>query len=1243
MMRRGLLCIAGILLAAACGGPPASAPKIEGGLESSVARAFQEEATGDPARAEALWLDALDAASRSEGDPWHVSVAEASLDALVYRSVYALSGARSALAHRVKDSATEARLEAIAARAGGAVVPGLVARARTSLAEQRGDPRAAESLRASSGCVREATVLGPESFTRLGALRASSALDRFDAPLPAGTRSPGPFGRESAAQTLRANGCRLELGSVGSQTGVREVVVDLIVPRPQKIGLLLATRSPALLRVGGRPVLERSFDLGGSVTTRLARVDVPAGTVRLVARVGQGGPQDSLELAAWDERGAPLSSHAPKPGDHASADARGSVTLLAPSPKDAKAELTAALAELATGDDRAAESRLQGAMIRSPKDPALALAYGRAVRKAQDLDPVHVTDRARSSFDQVLATWPGAWEAVLEQASLAASRRGEGEARVEGLKELDKRRGAVLGPSAAFLDAFEAIEAGRGELFDRAKAAHDRARRALAGTALLREVDRSAIPRQGKDALAFECDTGKGADRTALACYAQKRSVGDMAGAEAEVARIRTLLGAPKFFLAGSLRDALGRGALEEAARYYEALPEGERTLAFLHAVRPNEPFASYGRLALVARDAPAALPALFTAKGKQSLAEFEGVAERVTQADRKAPLLPSAATAILVHEERYAISPEGLLSFVLFDVRRITGTADVESNAQVNPPSLGGRATVRVLRRRVYKRDGRILSPDPTPRAAQSHADLSQLEAGDAVEAVYAGYALPNERGDLAFDTPDLLPERTGVASGHVELRLPEGKSGALWSHPALGKPEESREGSSRVLTWKLENRASRRLEDGTPKMDRSCNVSFSTARWADLGVGLRESLIALDDRSPEVSSWIREAATKDGRRLEGRALVEAVVAATGETLKVSSPGVLSDYELGRVDFTQSQTARTMLTGHQGSRTWIVVRALRELGVQAEVLVAEDGPFSADPNFPPHLGRFTHPLALVHTEEPGPGGKPRGVDILVDADVQGPPLPAGRISPELRGRSALHEDGTIGVLPKLDGPVERDEVDLRLVLDEKGNARGVLTVLLRGRAAQQLAEAFVRVVGNERQRALQSVALAWLPFASVDKVELSSREGSWEVAIRAEVSVGSYAQVESSGTWVLPGIDPVHIVYPRPYVSTLGNLYATQSGREGAFAVDRAVQYHARRRVELPKGARVVRQPGAFEVRTAALESSRSLSVSGALVEEDFVLGLPTGTIPRDRYDAFVEDTRKTDEAFLASLRVAP
>jgi len=1244
-----VLALAAPLGLVACGDPKPTTPTTDPTLYAAAERAYHIEITEDSAQSEAAWLDALERVAEADGDPFQLPVALAALDALVYRNVSAYSGARSALAFRVGAPKTDARLGAIAKKAKGTFVPGLVARARTTLAEVRGNAEGAAVVRRDSGCATAATVLGPIRATRLSELEKPSALERYDALVPTQTTSPGPFGRTIAPETVAASDCRLELGAVSSQTGTREVVVDVEVPAQGRVGLMIATRSPMHLRAGGSPVLTRPLATGGGESLHFAEVAATPGKLRVVARVGQSGSQDALAIHAFSPTGAPLVTTAPKAGDFATSKATEVRRVSWPTKGAASKtrdgeDLVLGLAELSARLDRDAETRLAAAAARAPGDPALSLAYARAIRNMTDLEPVHVSERARVAYERALEKAPGAWEAVVELASLAGQRRAEGEARIVALKEIEKRAAGVKGGAADLVLAFEALEAGNADLHDRAKNAREALRTKLGGSVLFESIDRETTQRRGPESLAFECQRGPNRDATSLRCYVEKRLAADTQGAEAELTRLRGLFGAPRYFLSGSLRDAMYRGDKAMAKRLYDALPEGEKTVAFLHATSPDASLADVWARALRASDAPASLPGVLSAKGASALSAFDGIAEKVTEADRKEQALPTAGTAVLVHEERYAVSPEGVTTYVLFDVRRLTGTADVESHAQAAAPSLGGRATTRTLRRRIFKKDGRILTPDQTPRASQAHADLSQLEAGDYVEAIYTGVALPNDRGDVAFDTTDLLPERTGVAKATLEIRLPTGKPFATFSHPLLGKATERTEGGTRILSYSLTNRLGRRFEDGTPKMDRSCNFSLSSARWSDLGESLAETVASLDDRgSPEVSAWIAEASTKDGKRLEGRALVDALVAASGQALKVASAPTLSDYELGRTESFASQTARTMLTRHEGSRTWLVVRALRELGIPAEIIVAEDFPFSSDPAYPPHLGRFTHPLAWVHLTTKNPNGSTQKEDVIVDADVQGPPLPAGRVSPELRGRSALLPSGAIVPLPKQDTGGERDEVDLRLTIDESGNAKGSLTVLVRGRSAQQLAEAFVRVVGADRQRALQGIALAWVPFASVDKVELSSREGSWEVAIRAEISVGSYAQAEAQGTWVLPGLEPVHIVYPRPYVATLGNLYTSQSGRQGAFAVDRAVQFHVRRRVELPKGAKIVRQPGPFEIRSPELDAQRLMRVDGAVIEEDFTLNLPTGTLSKERYATFAQDARKTDDGFLASLRVDP
>jgi hypothetical protein len=255
--------------------------------------------------------------------------------------------------------------------------------------------------------------------------------------------------------------------------------------------------------------------------------------------------------------------------------------------------------------------------------------------------------------------------------------------------------------------------------------------------------------------------------------------------------------------------------------------------------------------------------------------------------------------------------------------------------------------------------------------------------------------------------------------------------------------------------------------------------------------------------------------------------------------------------------------------------------------------------------------------------------------------------LPAGRVSPELRGRLALYPDATIAPLPAgTETDHDRDEIDIRLALDEAGNARGTFAVVLHGRSAQSLAESLFRIVGAERQRALRDVVLAWLPWANVDDVTLASAEGSWQVSLRADVSVGGYAQAQGDKTWLLPGSDTLHWAWPRARISSLGATFAARAERESALAVSTALQYHMHRKIELPSGAAVARLPGPVDVSTELLQASRKLTVetrdSGKVIDEDFSLAVATGTVAKADYARFVTAAHAADDGFLASARVS-
>jgi len=1287
--RLAVLCAVPVVTGVAgCGGgaPEARVPASTTAAIAKLVAATREEAVGDPNRAKQMHLDSLDALP-APSDPWHLVLLQASLDALVGREVSGLSELteNAALVYRTKDASlwksgegkepVADRLPRIYDKIEGPFGKGLVARSLRELAEHRGDWEAAERWRAKSGCVHEATVVGPLTWTSITGVKEKDPLASFDAPLAVRYEAVGPFAEAPVPVAVRGRGCDIDLSAPGRDRGVRDVVVDVGVKASGYIGVGLRASSAATMRVGGKLVLERPYELGDRAVFRAARVKVERGTVRIVVRVGTTEDVESIEIGAWDAAGAPLAAHAPRAGERGSARALESEATAYPPAKTADEKVSLALGALGARDGRTAErvlsadARAATAKASHSVPPELLLVYARAVDTALDLPPVYRAERARAAYERVLETWPGAWEAAISHAVLAGVRRGQGEARIETLRDLDAHRAKVGAFGAPVLDAFDAAESARDSLFDRARSALGRAAATLDGSSLLHEAQRVAVERGPVDLARFECAASPPNDRQSLACYNALHAAGDAKAAAEELERLRRVRGAPDLYLALSLHDALISGDRTAAVSAYQAMLPGERTLHALASTRALEgswrtgswPIPSLGvdrnltrdllAIAPDARDAPYGIAALLLAAGEDPFAPFAGVAERVTAADRAQPVMANAATVILAHDERYDIDPRGLVHYRMLDVRRVSGTTDVESNAQAAPAAIQGKTAGRVLRRRIFKKDGRVLEPDRTPNAAQSHADLAQLEQGDTVEAIYEGWTLPGETGDIGIDTPDLLPDRTAVANASIEIRLPAALKVAMWNHPLLGKPAESRADGRKTLRWAMKDRSVRRQEEGTPKMDRSVAVSLSTTSWEDVARALRETLASFDEHDPEVAAWAREAAKG---KAPSRELVAAVVEAAGTTVREASQSVLSDFGVGGTQGAQSNTARTILTEHEGSRTWLVVRALRELGVPARVAIAEEEPYSADPNFPPEFGRFLHPLAVARV----PAGKAGFEDVWIDADVPGPPLPAGRISPELRGRMLLEQDGKITSMASAvgasssgmgsgigDGDSERDEVDLRLALDEKGDAKGTFRATLRGRAAQDIAEALVRVVGVERQRALRNVVLAWVPFANVDDVALSSTEGSWQVSLRADITVGGYAQVEGTSprTWVLPGIAPIHVVFPRAFVTTLGSAYASVGAREDALAINRAIQYRAHFRIELPKGAKVVAKPAPFELKTGPLDAQRRLSADGSVLEDDFVLSIATSTISKGQYAAFVANAHRTDDAFLASTRIAP
>ncbi|MFO0660982.1 MAG: hypothetical protein U0165_14295 [Polyangiaceae bacterium] len=1161
----------------------------------------------------------------------------AGLDALVWRTVVGVEriAPLHAIAYRSPGAAEQISNKLSALHATGKGAPyarAILAQALLDLAKYRGDAQAAD-CGVRNGLVTCAAGVGPifDGLSLRGVENATAVEDPA-APFRESYAGIAPFSTSVKPVALEADDGVLDVVDINAQPGLYALVADVELTKPTKLTLLLQSTSAAAVVVGGKVAVTRPFSLGGGAVVRIGTADVGAGKVRIVARVGANDDGSRVTLRVLDEHGDPVATSVPAPGTTANLVAgRAGPVELAPVQREGLELFSAALACL--NDTRTASRLLEDAARQSNASPLTALLYARTVYLADDVPEVKRIERMRASFERAVAGWPTSWEALIGQAVLSGARKSFVEGRAEALRDLlaATAREPSLNP---LVHAFAAGTAAEANITDVARAELAETRKKLDGAYMVDALDAKVIPRIGKEAESLLCETPS-RDRQSLGCLQIKAQRGDHAGFDTELARLRALRGSQRALLTTELRQRMTEGDIPRFLSVYDALAPGQRTMSFLGLVAtsaPDEVRKRINRDRLSTRDTPTAIPPLRGLLGDDVIRAMEAKGAAIVAEDRKrAEEQSSAATLVLLHDEKYDIEADGMMHIITHDIRRVMGTTDVESGIGGTSAGLIGRDVRRVVRRIVHKKNGRDLEPFRPANAAQGHADLSQLEPGDTVEQIVEGWALPNRAGQIVVDTPDLLPERTGVARASLEIRYPKKIEFARHAHALLGKPQESDDGDTHIVRFELKNALPRRIEDGLARMDRDVSLSFGTYSWNQVARHIAETLRALDDKDPYVTRWAKNAAGEGAA--VNKATVEKVLGEIGKTIKVANGGLLSDVGATFLAGSQAVTARHILEIGQGTRTWPLYRVLRELGIDSEIVVAEREPFSADPAYPARPGRFEHPLLVVHL----PAAE--GGDVWIDADVSGPPLPLGRVSPELRGRVAIRANGEIIPVQGASSGDSADEAEIKLVVDANGNAKGTLTATQRGRPAQQLAEALERVVGADRREMLRAVVLGWMPWATVDDVSLSSSEGSWQIQLRAEISVPSFAQREGK-SWVLPGVEPLHAFFPRPAVSTIAARLTTQAARDSALAIDNAFQYRIRRHIELPQGATIT-QPPSVNVKHERLEASRKATVNGNVMDEELTLSISTGTVSVEAYRPFAAEVQKVDDAFLGTTRV--
>ncbi len=1239
--RRRFAGIFGVLVLASCRPHTAERPSVShAALPMMFDSALSAEAH-DPLAASG-YLDAIDATLERWNDPWAAPVLAASLDALVWRRTAELPrNVDHAIVHRSRAAFIDvtARLRAAHSRAVDHPILGpMLAFSLHELALRTGAIPEAAAFRRQAGCVEQAVVIGPLAWPALSSLDAPLAIPTVG-PLPARLPGVGPFGNEVAFEPSLADACALELGATGSNGGLRAIVVDVLQPKAGWVYAAVGARSPIRLDLGGETLVKRTLDTTEGTALGFGRAWVEAGRARLVLRIAPIEVGERVSLQLVDEHGVPIATVAPVAGEQAGTRAsRASTIELVPEPHSREELITAASADLALGLDRRAGRRLDQPGALSAEPPThVQLLRMRSWRAADELTGVTLDNILRSTAERAQTQCPDCWEARLAAAQSSLERAGAGSGTFAALVGLgvtrprdSLRETKHSAPELAYL----ALTAHAANLKDVARNAYEELAVVSPGSALTADVDAVIHTRVGRELIEAACRGGT--SRSAPSCLMALLETDNLDGAVAELERLRRLRGSPALFRKLELGQWLAHGHVERAARLYDALPLAERDTALLALLAPTDARQRLERDLLNLGDAPYGYEPLARMLGVVAdpapALEAEGVV--LVAKDRADAFLPGAGTAVLRHIERYDVNARGLLFYWTYDLRRLSDTEDVASGAEADDPRVMGKWASRVLRRRIHKRDGRVLDPDPNAHGTQGHTDLSQLEKGDYVERIAIGWALPEEHGQLVVDGPDSMPPRTSVREGRIELRRPTSVPMKVWAHALLGEPVTEERDGIVTSTWRLANLAPRRLELDVPPLEAHVAVSFGTDDYSRIGRALGEHLRMRDEADPFVARFTAAALGPDATALDQEARVLRITAAVGKAVRIADPRALSDH-VAAFSGDRGELAREILERGDGSRTWVVHRALREAGIESRIAVAETRPWSVAPNFPPHIGRFTHPLVLVRIGER---------HLWIDADVEGPPLPPGRVSPELRGRMSLLGDGS---LVRVDGTSDEDAdaIDIALELDEQGLAKGTFRAVIHGRAAQRIAGALETLVGEQRTNLLRSIALGWVPWADVRDVALSSDVGSWQIAISAEIAPSSFAEADDrkQSSWTLPGIEPFHSVLPRPRSSSLAARYTAQADRASTLAVDAPLYYRVHRTVTLPSGAKLGRPAPALDVTASGsspFSARRSVTEKGRVLDESFEVNLPVHVVDPAEFEAFASRIRQVDEGFAFSTR---
>jgi tetratricopeptide (TPR) repeat protein len=399
----------------------------------------------------------------------------------------------------------------------------------------------------------------------------------------------------------------------------------------------------------------------------------------------------------------------------------------------------------------------------------------------------------------------------------------------------------------------------------------------------------------------------------------------------------------------------------------------------------------------------------------------------------------------------------------------------------------------------RIIKPDGSVIVPSDL-QGGEGYVALSQVEPGDLVEEEYVARVAATGATRQGHLPPYLYrfadENRAFGLSEYVLLVPPEIDLLVDGNFEGLERSEEEWQGL-RKLDWRAERVPPMATEPFAPPAQDLMpwlNYGFGVT-WQDVGDIVRDRMLPVLRTSAELRSWGRAAMSGTTPEEQLRSLVAALV----ETV-----------EAGDGDLAVGSTAAASFSSRRGNRLGILAAVLVDAGWRVDLVLTRAWNERGNQLTVPTLDAF--PVALLRVDR---GDEEIWIDMREEARG------VGHINPLFQGADGLvlplsdpqRPVTLIDRLPTFANPDLVEEVTVKAVVSESGDARITFRLPLRGGQAEQLQQRVDSVPPDQVAMIYRQMAASLFPGA--DQVSGAIERGDDGAAILLELTAPRVCEPE--------------------------------------------------------------------------------------------------------------------------------